>query len=159
MISTPLGDSEWFQGDVESLEVRTEQRVERVNLKCPKCSDGLLLNTGLVWQTTTPGHHHACNECGYLCAVRGKTYPCTITRNQEGIAEVELDLLKHVYLELTQARQHQVPFSSIQGLEDEYHETLWKILEKLRQKTVVSPLPIDPDGADLDLSLDLPNDR
>lgn len=74
-IGTPVGRSEWFNGDLDEIECRTEVKAYRIDVVCPACRAGIMEFTGFTWSTNPPGHHHKCDTCEYICAFQGRIYP------------------------------------------------------------------------------------
>ena len=74
-----LGMSAWWSdaegGSQEECEIKVPVRTYEVHLRCPVCKAGRMIYTGHTWPTGQPGHHHRCDKCGEIRAVRGETYP------------------------------------------------------------------------------------
>lgn len=70
--------TEWFNGDVESLEIKKPLKTYYIQLKCPECESGTLEDTGHKFPgsgTSPVGYHHKCTKCGYICTIKERSYP------------------------------------------------------------------------------------
>lgn len=56
-------------------ETRIEVRTIRVDYLCPNCGLDYLRPTGEFFTSLPPQYTHRCNQCQYVEAIRGKTYP------------------------------------------------------------------------------------
>ncbi|ALS22144.1 hypothetical protein [Paenibacillus naphthalenovorans] len=58
------------------MEVQKEQHIKKVEYKCPKCLNGMLLPTGLMYMTYPAKYPHKCTDekCKYQ-EVLNELYP------------------------------------------------------------------------------------
>lgn len=74
----PCAGSRWF--NQKPATIRKEVRTYLETWPCPIAGcTGEMEDDGFRWSVSPPGIHHTCTVCDFTAAIRGESYPRTVT--------------------------------------------------------------------------------